>query len=134
MLYFLLVCIFDQDQIFLNCCSCLVDPVWSTIGHCVKYIGEDFAIYPRLSRIFSHQDQSFLKVIFALTRQNVTCKFKIIESSKITINVPLILQVRDIIFLRAKHIVPDTASYIRGWIQMVLAPNDLFSWNNKYNK
>ncbi len=31
-------------------------------------------------------------------------------------------------------IVPDTASYIRGWIQMVLAPNDLFSWNNKYSK
>ncbi len=30
--------------------------------------------------------------------------------------------------------VPDTASYIREWIQMVLAPNDLFSWNNKYNK
>jgi hypothetical protein len=30
--------------------------------------------------------------------------------------------------------VPDTASYIRGWIQMVLSPNDLFSWNNKYNK
>ncbi len=30
--------------------------------------------------------------------------------------------------------VPDTASYIRGWIEMVLAPNDLFSWNNKYNK
>ncbi len=30
-------------------------------------------------------------------------------------------------------IVPDTASHIRGWIQMVLAPNDLFSWNNKYN-
>ncbi len=30
--------------------------------------------------------------------------------------------------------VPDTASYIRGWIQMVLAPNDLFSWNNKYTK
>jgi hypothetical protein len=30
--------------------------------------------------------------------------------------------------------VPDTASYIRGWIQMVLAPNALFSWNNKYNK
>ncbi len=25
-------------------------------------------------------------------------------------------------------------SYIRGWMQMVLAPNDLFSWNNKYNK
>ncbi len=24
--------------------------------------------------------------------------------------------------------------YIRGWMQMVLAPNDLFSWNNKYNK
>ncbi len=23
--------------------------------------------------------------------------------------------------------------YIRGWMQMVLAPNDLFSWNNKYN-
>ncbi len=31
-------------------------------------------------------------------------------------------------------LVPDMASYIRGWIQMVLAPNDLFSWNNKYNK
>jgi hypothetical protein len=31
-------------------------------------------------------------------------------------------------------IVPDKASYIRGWIQMVLAPNDLFSWNNRYNK
>ncbi len=31
-------------------------------------------------------------------------------------------------------IVPDTASYIRGWIQMVLTPNDLFSWNNKYSK
>ncbi len=30
--------------------------------------------------------------------------------------------------------VPDMASYIRGWIQMVLAPNDLFSWNNKYSK
>ncbi len=30
--------------------------------------------------------------------------------------------------------VPDTASYIRGWIQMVRAPNDIFSWNNKYNK
>ncbi len=30
--------------------------------------------------------------------------------------------------------VPDTASYIRGWMQMVLAPNDLFSWNNKYSK
>ncbi len=29
--------------------------------------------------------------------------------------------------------VPDTASYIRGWIQMVLTPNDLFSWNNKYS-
>ncbi len=24
--------------------------------------------------------------------------------------------------------------YIRGWMQLVLAPNDLFSWNNKYNK
>ncbi len=31
-------------------------------------------------------------------------------------------------------LVPDTVSYIRGWIQMVLTPNDLFSWNNKYNK
>ncbi len=31
-------------------------------------------------------------------------------------------------------IVPDKDSYIRGWIQMVLAPNDLFSWNNKYSK
>jgi hypothetical protein len=31
-------------------------------------------------------------------------------------------------------LVPDTASYIRGLIQRVLAPNDLFSWNNKYNK
>ncbi len=31
-------------------------------------------------------------------------------------------------------IVPNTASYIRGWIQMVLTPNDLFSWNNKYSK
>ncbi len=31
-------------------------------------------------------------------------------------------------------LVPDTASYIRGWIQMVLAPHDLFSWNNKYSK
>jgi hypothetical protein len=30
--------------------------------------------------------------------------------------------------------VPDTASYIRGWIQMVLTPNDLFCWNNKYSK
>ncbi len=24
--------------------------------------------------------------------------------------------------------------YIRGWMQMVIAPNDLFSWNNRYNK
>ncbi len=24
--------------------------------------------------------------------------------------------------------------YIRGWMQMVMAPNDLFSWNNKYKK
>jgi hypothetical protein len=24
--------------------------------------------------------------------------------------------------------------YIRGWKQMVIAPNDLFSWNNKYNE
>ncbi len=24
--------------------------------------------------------------------------------------------------------------YIRGWMQMVLAPNDLFSWSNKYNE
>jgi hypothetical protein len=31
-------------------------------------------------------------------------------------------------------LVPDTASYIRGWMQMVLTPNDLFSWNNKYSK
>ncbi len=30
--------------------------------------------------------------------------------------------------------VPDTASYIKGWIQVVLVPNDLFSWNYKYNK
>ncbi len=30
--------------------------------------------------------------------------------------------------------VPDTASYIRGWMQMVLTPNDLFSWNNKYSE
>ncbi len=22
--------------------------------------------------------------------------------------------------------------YIRGWMQMVIAPNDLFSWNNRY--
>jgi hypothetical protein len=29
---------------------------------------------------------------------------------------------------------PDTASHIRGWMQMVLTPNDLFSWNNKYNE
>ncbi len=37
--------------------------------------------------------------------------------------------------LRTREIsVPNTASYIRGWIQMVLALNDLFSWNNKYNK
>ncbi len=34
----------------------------------------------------------------------------------------------------SKSIVPDTASYIRGWMQMVLTPNDLFSWNNKYSK
>ncbi len=33
-----------------------------------------------------------------------------------------------------KNSVPDTASYIRGWIQMVATPNDLFSWNNKYSK
>ncbi len=32
------------------------------------------------------------------------------------------------------HMCSRTSSYIRGWIQMVLAPNDLFSWNNKYNK
>jgi hypothetical protein len=31
-------------------------------------------------------------------------------------------------------IVPDTASYIRGLMQMVLTPNDLFSWNNKYSE
>ncbi len=37
-------------------------------------------------------------------------------------------------YMKRKGCVPDTASYIRGWIQMVLAPNDLFSWNNKYNK
>ncbi len=24
--------------------------------------------------------------------------------------------------------------YTRGWMQMVMAPNDLFSWNNRYNK
>ncbi len=24
--------------------------------------------------------------------------------------------------------------YIRGWMQMVIEPNDLFYWNNKYNK
>ncbi len=30
--------------------------------------------------------------------------------------------------------VPDTASYIRGRMQMVLTPNDLFSWNNKYSE
>ncbi len=24
--------------------------------------------------------------------------------------------------------------YIRGWMQIVIAPNDLFSWNNRYNK
>ncbi len=24
--------------------------------------------------------------------------------------------------------------YIRGWMQMVMATNDLFSWNNKYNE
>jgi hypothetical protein len=35
---------------------------------------------------------------------------------------------------RSHNTVPDTAFYIRGWIQMVLAPNDLFSWKNKYNK
>jgi hypothetical protein len=29
--------------------------------------------------------------------------------------------------------VPDRASYTRGWIQKVLTPNDLFSWNNKYS-
>jgi hypothetical protein len=36
--------------------------------------------------------------------------------------------------MRFEVIVPDTASYIRGWMQMVLTPNDLFSWNNKYSK
>jgi hypothetical protein len=30
--------------------------------------------------------------------------------------------------------VPNTTSYIRGWMQMVATPNDLFSWNNKYSK
>ncbi len=25
-------------------------------------------------------------------------------------------------------------SYIRGWMQMVMTPNDLFSWNNIYNE
>jgi hypothetical protein len=40
----------------------------------------------------------------------------------------------DIRALTIVIIVPDTASCIRGWIQMVLAPNDLFSWNKKYNK
>ncbi len=34
----------------------------------------------------------------------------------------------------SNRIVPDTASFIRGWMQMVLTPNDLFSWNNKYSK
>ncbi len=38
------------------------------------------------------------------------------------------------IIKNTKTTVPDKASYIRGWIQMVMAPNDLFSWNNKYNK
>ncbi len=33
----------------------------------------------------------------------------------------------------AQYLFP-TRLYIRGWIQMVLTPNDLFSWNNKYNK
>jgi hypothetical protein len=37
-------------------------------------------------------------------------------------------------FFRRWLVVPDTASYIRGWMQMVLTPNDLFSWNNKYSK
>ncbi len=36
--------------------------------------------------------------------------------------------------LEMSILVPDTASYIRGWMQMVLTPNDLFSWNNKYSK
>jgi hypothetical protein len=31
-------------------------------------------------------------------------------------------------YMKVVLTVPDMASYIRGWIQMVLAPNDLFSW------
>ncbi len=44
----------------------------------------------------------------------------------------------DIEMGKSKGIDIDTCSrhgfsYIRGWMQIVLAPNDLFSWNNKTN-
>ncbi len=29
---------------------------------------------------------------------------------------------------------PTRLLYIRGWMQLVLTPNDLFSWNNKHSK
>ncbi len=35
---------------------------------------------------------------------------------------------------RLAYMFPTRLLIIRGWMQMVLAPNDLFSWNNRYNK
>ncbi len=54
---------------------------------------------------------------------------------RIHLNTYSVIKKRQRKFVEKENIcVPDTASYIRGWIQMVLTPNDLFSWNNKYSK
>ncbi len=36
-------------KILLECCYCLVNSLWSTIGHCVKYIGVVSANYTCVS-------------------------------------------------------------------------------------
>ncbi len=94
----------------------IVSQDWDVLQ--VKWIDR---AYPRDDPLIIFQSISallgFLNVIFFLQRN-----YRLIIADKLPLSNK---------FARG---VPDTASYIRGWIQMVLAPNDLFSWNNKYSK
>jgi hypothetical protein len=105
---------------------CMITALWwiKTTRHARKWpLGELKAILsPRKENEQKSKRCKFSGGSFTLYRRAMTT-FKIIYTIVTLVH-----------FKPVTPNVPDTASYIRGWIQMVLAPNDLFSWNNKYSK
>ncbi len=109
------LCMACQWQVCSACAAC-VRQVWDMYMACLGCVQGEFHMH-----VECVQYPCSMCIVFAPDAY----KLKYIKFDR---------KVRNQISVVDKRAVPDTASYIRGWMQMVLAPNDLFSWNNKYSK